>query len=218
MNLSLSPVTRSPVAIVRGAHIGNVSRGGRRSYAPIRGLLKYISYGHYADQPTFALERPTELLQGVVFGQEPQERGVWLDQNGRSHAQPLVQQWAKDKVHRFSYDHTYQLLLSIRDGRLEPEAYNQTLQAGSEISGVQEWRYMVHDDTAHQHAHVFLFRHEKLTGKDYRSWQQTMLQELSQLQTERQAALAQQQTQSEVAQMASGQHKVIGQGMELADG
>ena len=218
MSASPTPVARPPVAIVRGVHIGNVSRGGRRSYAPIRGLLKYISYGHYADQPNFAMEQPAELLQDAISGQEPQERGIWLDQNGRAHAQPLVQQWAKDKVHRFSYDHAYQLLLSIRDGLLEPEAYNQTLQAGSEISGVQEWRYMVHDDTAHQHAHVILFRHEKLTGKAYKSWQQTMLRELSQLQTERQAALAQQQTQSEVAQMASGQPKVIGQGMELADG
>ena len=218
MSASPTPVARPPVAIVRGVHIGNVSRGGRRSYAPIRGLLKYISYGHYADQPNFALEQPAELLQDAESGQEPQERGVWLDQDGRSHSQPLVQQWAKDKVHRFSYDHAYQLLLSIRDGRLEPEAYNQTLQAGSEISGVQEWRYMVHDDTAHQHVHVILFRHEKLTGKEYKSWQQTMLRELSQLQTERQAALAQQQTQAEADQVASGQQQMPGHGLGLTDG
>ena len=77
---------------------------------------------------------------------------------------------------------------------------------------------MVHDDTAHQHAHVILFRHEKLTGKEYRSWQQTMLRELSQLQTERQAALAQQQSQAEAVQIESSRQEVLGQGMELADG
>ena len=164
------------LAIVRGERIDTVSAKGSRSYVQVRGLLQYVAYGHYVEQ----------------LGQEPQQRGVWLDQTGRSHPHEAVQGWAKEKVHRFEYDHTYQLLLSTRDGGLSAEEFNHALQQGSDISQVREWRLMVHDDTTNQHAHAVLFSHEKLSSAQYKEWQQTMQAELAHLQSERQTALAQQ--------------------------
>ena len=164
------------LAIVRGERIDTVSAKGGRSYVQVRGLLHYVAYGHYAEQ----------------LGQEPQQRGAWLDQAGRPHTHEAVQEWARAKVHRFEYDHAYQLLLSTRDGGLPAAAFNKTLQQGSDITQVREWRFMVHDDTDYQHAHAILFSHEKLAPARYKEWQQTMQAELGHLQAERQTTLAQQ--------------------------
>ncbi|MGH2535822.1 MAG: hypothetical protein ACRDHL_00335 [Candidatus Promineifilaceae bacterium] len=160
-------------AIVRGERIDNVSPKGGRSYARVRGLLQYFAYGRYADQ----------------IGQESKQRGAWLDQSGRVHPHDAVQQWAKEKVHHFGYDHAYQLLLSTRDGQLSAAEFNRALQQGSDISRVWEWRLMMHDDSDHQHAHAILFSHEKLAPARYREWQQAMQAELEQLQAGRQRQL-----------------------------
>ncbi len=163
-------------AIVRGGRIDTVSAGGRRSYVRVRGLLHYVTYGRYADQ----------------LGREPQPRGRWLDQAGRPHDYEAVRQWAKAMVHHQKYDHAYQLLLSTRDGGLTAEAFNRTLQQGSSVSEVSEWRFMVHDDTGHQHAHAVLFSHEKLSPARYREWQQTTQAALGEMQIEPRAALVEQ--------------------------
>ena len=194
------------LAIVRGERIDTVSAKGSRSYAQVRGLLHYVAYGHYAEQ----------------LGQAPQQRGVWLDQAGRPYAHAAVQEWAKEKVHRFEYDHAYQLLLSTRDGGLPAAAFNRALQQGSDISQVREWRMMLHDDTDHQHAHAILFSHEKLSPARYKEWQQTMQAELGQLQAERQTALAQQEDlkqQVELETRPSAEHaleQTQSQGWDLA--
>ena len=107
------------LAIVRGERIDNVAAKGGRSYAQVRGLLQYVAYGRHVEHPSFGLRAAT--------GQEPQQRGVWLDQNGRPHAHEDVQEWAKAKVHRFDYDHAYQLLLSTRDGGLSAAEFNHAL-------------------------------------------------------------------------------------------
>jgi hypothetical protein len=170
------------LAIVRGERIANKSARGRPSYARMKGLMNYIAYGRYEDQPAFARSGPA---------QEPDPdraapaRGRWLDHNGRpvSHEESL--RWAKEKVHRYGYDHTYQLLLSTRYGGLTAAQFNGVLQQSSDLSGVREWRLMLHDDSDHQHAHVILLRREKLANDRYKEWQQKMQAELAQLQTER---------------------------------
>jgi len=156
-------------AIVRGAHIANQSAKGNRSYASVRGLIRYIAYGRYADH----------------HNQTPQQRDVWLDHNGRVVPHEAVRQWAKEKVHRYDYAHTYQLLLSTRHGGLPAADFNRALQQGSDISRVWEWKYMVHEDTNNQHAHAILFSKEKLPDGRYKEWQQTMQAALERLQAER---------------------------------
>jgi hypothetical protein len=162
----------------------------------VKGLLKYIAYGRHADR----------------LGQEARQRGVWLDHNGQKQPHEAVRQWAKEKVHRHGYDHTYQLLLSTRDGGLSEADFNQALRQGSEISQVREWRMMVHDDTDHQHAHAILFSREKLPKAHYKEWQKVMQAELAQLQ-----GMRLRETQLEAAHELQTAEKAQSQGWELTD-
>lgn len=151
-------------AIVRGERIANRGPGGGRSYAAVRGLLNYLAFGRYADH----------------LGRSPAQRSSWLDHNEQEQSQEEVLGWAKEKVHRYGYGYTYQLLLSTREGGLETADYNRVLKEGSALSGIQEWIYTVHEDTDHQHAHAILFRKEKLSGEQYRKWQAAMQEGLEQ--------------------------------------
>lgn len=162
-------MSRDRTTIVRGERLRHRSRGGRRAVGRLRGLLHYIAYGHYHDR----LGRDT-----------PQQRGIWLAPDGKRQPHADVLAWAKSKVQRLGYETSYQLLLSTRDGGLDAADFAQVLHAGSAISGVRDWRLMTHDDSAHQHAHVILFRHTPLSVADYKRWQQTMQTELDRLQAE----------------------------------
>ncbi len=157
------------LAIVRGERIANKSAKGKPAYAQMKGLMNYIAYGRYEDR----------------FDQEAKPRGLWLDHNGRPAAHEETLHWAKEKVHRYGYEHTYQLLLSTRYGGLTAADFNHVLRQGSDLSDMREWRMMLHDDTDNQHAHVILLRREKLSNGRYKEWQQTLQTELEQLQAQR---------------------------------
>ena len=157
------------LAIVRGECIANKSARGKPAYARMKGLMNYIAYGRYEDH----------------LNQEAKPRGLWLDHNGKPTAHEETLHWAKEKVHRYGYEHTYQLLLSTRYGGLTAADFNHVLQQGSDLSDMREWRMMLHDDTDNQHAHVILLRREKLANGRYKEWQQTMQTELEQLQAQR---------------------------------
>ena len=157
------------LAIVRGERIANKSAKGKPAYAQMKGLMNYIAYGRYEDQ----------------LNQEAKPRGLWLDHNGNPAAHEETLHWAKEKVHRYGYEHTYQLLLSTRYGGLTAADFYHVLRQGSELSDMREWRLMVHDDTDNQHAHVILLRREKLANGRYKEWQQKMQLELEQLQAQR---------------------------------
>ena len=178
-------MTKQRLAIVRGERINNRSAKGNPAYGRLKGLMNYLAYGRYVDQPTFALHPSGEQAQAIQTAAEPQQRGLWLDHNGAvtSHSDAL--HWAKEKVHAYGYAYTYQLLLSTRHGGLVPQDFNHVLDQGSDLSGVHEWRLMLHADTNNQHAHVILLRQEKLAKAQYTAWQQKMQTELEQLQAER---------------------------------
>lgn len=157
------------LAIVRGERITNKSAKGKPAYAQMKGLMNYIAYGRYEDR----------------FDQEAKQRGLWLDHNGSPATHEEALHWAKEKVHRYGYEHTYQLLLSTRYGGLTAADFNHVLRQGSELSDMREWCLMLHDDTDNQHAHVILLRREKLANGRYKEWQQKMQTELEQLQAQR---------------------------------
>ena len=157
------------LAIVRGERITNKSAKGKPAYAQMKGLMNYIAYGRYEDH----------------LNQEAKPRGLWLDHNGKPAAHEETLHWAKEKVHRYGYEHTYQLLLSTRYGGLTAADFNHVLRQGSDLSDMREWRLMLHDDTDNQHAHVILLRREKLANGRYKEWQQKMQTELEQLQAQR---------------------------------
>ena len=162
-------MTKRRLAIVRGERIANKSVKGKPSYAQMKGLMNYLAFGRYEDH----------------FDRDAKQRGLWLDQNGQTVSHEESLHWAKEKVHQHGYEFTYQLLLSTRYGGLAADDFNHVLQQGSKLSGVREWRTMVHEDTGNQHAHVLLLRREKLSNALYKEWQQRMQADLEQLQAER---------------------------------
>lgn len=156
------------LTIVRGHRIQQQKSGHGRTYRPIRGLIRYLAFGRLSEQRA-----------------DTPQRGLWLAQTGKVQTHLAVEQWAKDKVHRFGYDHAYQLLLSTGKGGLDSADFNIALQAGSQISNVHEWRMMLHTDTNNLHAHAILFRREPLSKSEYLAWQQTMQQTLDKRQMAR---------------------------------
>lgn len=178
-------MAKQRLAIVRGERINNRSAKGNPAYGRLKGLMNYLAYGRYVDQPTFALHPGGEQAQVLQSTAEPPQRGLWLDHNGVVTPHSDALHWAKEKVHVYGYGYTYQLLLSTRHGGLLPQDFNHVLAQGRALSGVQEWRLMLHADTDNQHAHVILLRQEKLAKAQYTAWQQKMQAELEQLQAER---------------------------------
>lgn len=162
-------MSRTRMSLVRGDLIANRNQANHRSYKPVRGLLRYIAFGHYAQ----------------TLGQTPQQRGTWRDHNGKEQDHKSVVRWALEKVNRHKNEFAYQLLLSTRHSGLSDDDFKEAMEAGREISDVYDWRLMVHDDTDNQHAHVVLFRKEPLSQKEYKAWQQTMQETLEERQTER---------------------------------
>lgn len=160
-------MVKQRLAIVRGERINNRSAKGNPAYGRLKGLMNYLAYGRYVDQPTFALRPSGEQAQAIQPAKEPQPRGLWLDHNGSVTSHNDALHWAKEKVRAYGYAYTYQLLLSTRHGGLVPQDFNHVLDQGSELSGVHEWRLMLHADTNNQHAHVILLRQEKLAKAQY---------------------------------------------------
>lgn len=190
------------LTIVRGQRIEPKHNRRGRTYRPIRGLIRYLAFGRLSEQHADTVQR-----------------GQWLDHAGNVQSHHAVEQWAKDKVHRFGYDHAYQLLLSTGKGGLDSADFNTSLQAGSTISGVHEWRMMIHTDTGNQHAHAILFRRERLSKQAYLAWQQAMQQTLDKRQMQR--LLEQEQShertlqQSQSAELTAPRQQAQSWGIEL---
>jgi hypothetical protein len=84
--------------------------------------------------------------------------------------------WAKQEALRHRY--TFQAILSVPQGDVNPEQFCQAMQHGDEIS---DWRLMAHQDTQYRHAHVLFFRDKRLDQKTFLAWQTAVRQELSRL-------------------------------------
>jgi hypothetical protein len=188
------------VAIVRGQYGRNRNKQGGRSYQRIKGMANYMAYG--------------QRINGYYVQQE--QRGTWYDQNGQVHEHAAVLGWAKEKVHQLGYEYNYNLLLSTRYGEMQTADFNEVLELGSEISGTLEWRYMVHEDTKNQHAHVLLFRHELMPPEQYKEWQQAMQQDLSSIQQKRSLELGlEQKLEQQAERQQTERQPVQEQGHEI---
>ena len=180
-------MAKQRLAIVRGERIVNQTAKGNPSYTRLKGLMNYIAYGRYQDQPAFALTpRPAQAEATTASAPEVWSRGLWLDHNGKAVSHEDALRWARDKIHRYGYEYSYQLLLSTRYGGLTPADFNQVLRQSSDLSDTREWRLMLHDDTGNQHAHAILLRRERLSNALYKAWQQALQAGLERRQAERQ--------------------------------
>lgn len=148
----------------------NRTKTGRVSATVTRKIANYLAYGR---------GRPAQQQQ-----REP--RGTWLDQDSQTRTHDEVIAWVQNEGKAQRY--THQLILSVKDEWLTPEAYNRALAAGG--SFFPAWRLMAHTDTSYSHAHVIAFGDKQIRFKSesFRDWWLTVRQALE---TEREAALAQ---------------------------
>jgi hypothetical protein len=157
-----SPATSYVNALV----VRNQSQNGNPSFSRLRYFVHYLQQGSRLE--------PT-LLDGEA-------RGNWYGngENGQLYAYhyPDVLAWAKENSHEHPY--TYQLLLSTRDGQLTPHHFHQTMQAGSQAWDMGAYRFIVHEDTAHQHAHALFFSDQRLPKTLFLEGQQAMQESLAQ--------------------------------------
>lgn len=145
--------------------VRNQSQNGNPSFSRLRYFVQYLQQG--------------SRLEPDLGGEA---RGNWYGngENGQLYAYhyPDVVDWAKENSHEHPY--TYQLLLSTRDGQLTPHSFHQTMQAGSQAWDMGEYRFIVHEDTAHQHAHALFFSDRRLPKTLFLEGQQAMQESLAQ--------------------------------------
>ncbi len=156
--------------VVRHQVHENRTKTGRVSATVTRKIANYLAYGR---------GRPAQQQQ-----REP--RGAWLDQNSQPRTHDEVIAWVAQEGKTQRY--THQLILSVKDEWLTPEAYNRALAAGGPF--FTEWRLMAHTDTSYSHAHVIAFGDKQIRFKSesFRDWWLTVRQALE---TEREAVLTQ---------------------------
>lgn len=150
---------------VRAVGIRNQSMKGNRSFRPLRQYIHYLQQGSRLD----------ETNQGEA-------RGTWYGNNERAslteYSYEEVKEWARN--HSRQADYSYQLLLSTRDGQLRPEEFHQVILAGNRSWEMGEWRFIIHQDTAHQHAHALFFSDQRLPKTLFLQGQQGMQEALAQ--------------------------------------
>ncbi len=146
-------MAKQQMAIVGSQRIPIQTAKGGRSVARVKGLIRYLTYGHYIQDQN----------------ERAQERGVWFGPK-RAYNYQEVLDWAKGSVHASEQPYGYTLLLSTRDGDLAEWEYEQALWAGNEWVEVTDWRLVVHEDTANQHAHALVFPREVIPTNLLHEW------------------------------------------------
>ena len=132
---------------------------GRRTATPARRAALYLAFG--SEQQA---------------GQTAEARGQWVGPDGRVRTHEAVLAWAQEGALRHRY--TFQAVLSVQQGALEPEDFAQAMETGGLIP---DWRLLVHRDTDYRHAHVLFFRDHRFQKETFLGWQEQVRQELVRL-------------------------------------
>lgn len=154
------PTEPAPIPFIGVRAQRNRTPTGRRTATPARRAALYLAFGS---------ER-----QAAEQTAEP--RGQWVGPGGRVRSHEAVLAWAREGALRHRY--TFQAVLSVQQGALEPEDFVQAMEKGGLIS---DWRLMVHRDTDYHHAHVLFFRDHRIQKETFLGWQEEVREELARL-------------------------------------
>ena len=154
--------------IARMIRTRNRTRTGKRTSTPAKKAAAYFAFG--------------PSLQEQV---ERRQRGEWIGPGGERHSHEAIMEWVTDQARRHEY--TFQAMLSVPEGRMTAVDYAQAIEQGGHIA---DWRLVVHDDTAHSHAHVLFFRDKRLEKEHFIRWHNRVRQELAALEQKRLAGQA----------------------------
>ena len=117
------------------------------------------------------------LLKWISYcsWREEQARGQWYDQTGAAVEVDALALWAAEQAEKHPY--AYFLLLTTPDGALEESScYSDALMAGNTqlTTPFDQFRLIVHDNTAHRHAHTLAFADKRLSKKELLAWRNSI--------------------------------------------
>lgn len=189
------PTEPAPIPFIGVRTHRNRTPAGRRTATPARRAARYLAFGS---------ERQA--------GQTAEPRGQWLGPDGRVRSHEAVLAWAREGALRHRY--TFQAVLSVQQGALEPEEFAQAMEKGGLIS---DWRLMVHRDTDYRHAHVLFFRDHRFQKETFLGWQEQVREELARLEEQQLSSHAAQEgvaqereaLQQEVLEQGKGQERAL---------
>ena len=153
----------------------------------------------------YAMYGPFDRLRASTPEHNPDQlpRGEWFGPAGAEKHGHVVN-WAEGSA--VNHPYCYRLVLSLKEGELRPEDFVTALQKDSQ-NLFPDFRLVVHQDTAHTHAHVLAFRDKTLSKAEFYQWKKEVgscLVELEQLRLQeveqakmRQAELAAKQKRRE---------------------
>jgi hypothetical protein len=141
---------------------------GRRSSTIARHKVNYLAYGRHREAQ-----------------QQKEQRGEWVGPDGKAQSHEAVLAWAREAA--MAHRYTFQAVLSVPEGELTAAAFVQAMGQGQEI---EQWRLIVHQDTAHCHAHVLFFGDRRMEKGRFLAWQTAVREELA-----RQSELARQEAE-----------------------
>ena len=145
----------------------NRTASGRRSSTPARRAARYMAYG-----------------RDLAAETKGKQRGLWYGPEGKVHDHQEILAWARQEA--FGHRYTFEAVLSMQQAKLAAADFCRAMEQGESI---QDWRLMLHRDTAHRHAHVLFFRDKRLEKAQFLAWQQKVREAL--LQSEKQQAAEQ---------------------------
>ncbi len=150
---------------VRAVVVRNQSQNGNPSFRPLSRYLQYLQTGSRLEQ------NDSDRARGIWYGNDERASLTQYDYE-------TVWEWAKRHSQQQAY--TYQLLLSTRDGQLSPADFQQSMLVANRSWDIGSWRFIVHEDTAHQHAHALFFSDRQLPKTLYLEGQQALHESLAQ--------------------------------------
>ena len=188
----MSKTTVMAIADVRTYR--NLTKTGRPTATKVTRTVQYYGYG-----------RSSQTNTGQSL------RGDWFGPSGQTTHQEVLG-WARMAARANS--HTFQLLLSVREGKLQAADYQQIMDNCADLlqrAHVTDYRLIAHEDTAHNHAHCLFFADQKIEKSIFTIWQRALVRELTTVQAER----AQQQEQA--LQLAQQQQLQLAQQQQVEE-
>lgn len=168
---------------------------GRRSSTIARHKVNYLAYGRHREAQ-----------------QQKEQRGEWVGPDGKAQSHEAVLAWAREAA--LAHRYTFQAVLSVPKGELTAAAFVQAMGQGQEI---EQWRLIVHQDTAHRHAHVLFFGDQRLEKGRFLAWQTAVREELTRQEAEQLTRTPAEQMEGAEQQMAAAASAEVGAESDLTE-
>lgn len=152
--------------------------------------LRYYKNQTKAKNPTNALVKKSvyyygygtdvTLPDGTTIYPEEMRGQWWSGESEQKHGEVVA--WASENALEHTY--TYTMILSLRDGQMEPQDFIQAMNSTAS-DYFDDYRLIVHYDTEHDHAHVVAFRDKVLRREDFNEFRLAMRGQLAELESQR---------------------------------